>query len=114
MDISVAAHDRRMSVLALRGQLDIDSIRCLQQALDPLLTAATPRIVIDLSGLTFCDSMGLSAFVTAQTHCANRGGVLYLASPTPFLSRVLTTVGLTDRLTIFPTVYDAVTAAPPV
>jgi anti-anti-sigma factor len=64
--------------------------------------------VVDLSALTFCDSIGLSTFVDAHRRCAAAGGYVRLAAPTPFLLRVLAVVGLLDRVPAYDTVLGAV------
>ena len=57
----------------LRGQLDLDSAPALTDALDGLYRDGVNRIVVDLSGVSFCDSTGLSSLVVGY-HRANRAG----------------------------------------
>jgi len=64
-------------------------------------------VVVDLSGIEFCDSTGLSAFVVGHDRAAAAGGWLRLAAPTPFLDELLETVGLTNRIGVYATVGDA-------
>src|SRR3712207_653869 len=90
------------------GQLDIDTGSVLRDALDRALRRPGPRVVVDLSRLDFCDSTGLSAFVMAHTYAGEHGGWFRLAAPTPFLERVLRTVGLATVLPVYPSVSDAV------
>ncbi len=96
-----------VTVVALRGELGIDSVQPLQVALDGVVERPGSRVVVDLSGLEFCDSMGLSSFVDAHRRCGATGGFLRLAAPTPFLLRVLAVVGLLGRVPV----YDSVAAA---
>src|SRR4029453_609141 len=62
----------------------------------------SPRVIVDLSGLDFCDSMGVGVLVTAHGRAMERGGWVRLAAPSGFLRRLLTTLGLTDYLSIHP------------
>ena len=111
MDVSVVDHpDDGVAVVALRGQLDIDTAAHLRGALRMVLRRPVPRIVVDLSDLTFCDSIGLSSLALAHNHCVESGGYLRLAAPNPFLRKVLTVVGLAAALPMYRTV-DAARAA---
>jgi anti-sigma B factor antagonist len=100
------------TVVSLRGQLDIDTAQQLRDVLDALLDTPVPRIVVDVADLTFCDSIGLSALALAYNRCAEAGGYLRLAGPTPFLLRMLTVVGLTPTLPAYRTVRHACAGDP--
>jgi anti-anti-sigma factor len=69
-------------------------------------------VVVDLSGVTFCDSVGLSAFVVGHKYCTAAGGYLRLAAPTPFMIRLLQVVGVAGPLPIYQTVQSACAADP--
>jgi anti-anti-sigma factor len=105
--VSVVGQPDDSIVVVIRGNLDVDSARVLLTALDQVLLAPAPRIVVDLSGIAFCDSTGLSAFVIGHDRATARGGWLRLAGPDGFLGRLLDTVGLTPRLPVYPSVTDA-------
>jgi anti-sigma B factor antagonist len=89
------------------GQLDMQTAPKLESALERLLEEGQTRIVIDLSMLTFCDSIGLSAIVVAHRSCADHGGFLRLARPSPFLLNLLTVVGIRDAVAVYDTVEAA-------
>jgi anti-sigma B factor antagonist len=106
-----------IAVLHLRGELDADTSAKLHEALAGLVARPVPRIVVDLSDLRFCDSVGLSAFITSKQAIASRGGWLSFAAANPFLQRLMETVGLTRYFSLYPGIDEAVagcTAAPPV
>jgi anti-sigma B factor antagonist len=113
MDIRLAeGSSSGVMVMSLDGQLDIDTAPQLQAALDQLRAASTTRVVVDVAGLAFCDSIGLSALLVAARYCAESGGFLRLANPTPFLQRVCTVVGIAHALTMYRSVADASTGNP--
>jgi anti-anti-sigma factor len=99
-------------VVTVRGDLDLDSALVLTTTLDQVLDRDRPRIVVDLSGIEFCDSTGLSSFVIGHNRALSAGGWLRLAAPGDFLSRLLDTVGLTPRIGVYPSVADALTGRP--
>jgi anti-sigma B factor antagonist len=100
-----------VAVLRLSGELDADTATQLHKVLAELLERPVPRIVVDLSDLKFCDSVGLSAFITAKQVIAARGGWLSFAGANRFLASLLVTVGLSRYFAIFPDVEDAIAAA---
>ncbi|MGX6605304.1 STAS domain-containing protein [Micromonosporaceae bacterium Da 78-11] len=109
MHVSVVDNADASVVVTVRGNLDIDSATVLTTALEQVLERPAPRVVVDLSGIEFCDSTGLSAFVTGHNRASRAGGWLRLAAPGDFLLRLLDTVGLTTRLDVYRTVGDALT-----
>jgi anti-sigma B factor antagonist len=100
-----------VAVLKLTGELDADTAPKLHATLAGLLDRPVPRIVVDLSDLKFCDSVGLSAFIVSKQVIAARGGWLTFAGANPFLASLMETVGLSRYFTIFPCVDDAIAAA---
>ena len=99
-----------VAVLRLSGELDADTIAKLHTLLAELLERPVPRIVVDLSALKFCDSVGLSAFITAKQVIVARGGWLSFAGADKFLVGLLGTVGLSRYFAIFAEVDDAIAA----
>jgi anti-anti-sigma factor len=100
MQVSVAHHPPDTAVLVLRGSLDIDTAPALKANLNRLVERPTPHVVVDLSGLDFCDSMGVGVLVTAHAKAQERGGWVRLAAPSSFLRRLLDTLGLTDFMSL--------------
>ena len=111
MQATVTDHRSDVAVLHLSGELDADTATKLHATLADLLDRPVPRIVVDLSDLKFCDSVGLSAFITSKQVIAARGGWLSFAGANPFLLGLMETVGLSRYFAIFPDVDDAIAAA---
>ena len=110
MHVSVVGNPEDPVVVTVRGNLDVDSATVLTTALDQVLDAPGPRVVIDLSGVEFCDSTGLSAFVLGARRAEAGGGWLRLAAPSEFLAGLLETVGLAPRIPCYATVPEALSA----
>ncbi|WP_433359612.1 STAS domain-containing protein [Actinoplanes sp. CA-142083] len=110
MHVSVVGNPDSSVVVAVRGNLDLDSAAVLTTTLDQVLDRPSPRVVVDLSEVEFCDSTGLSAFVVGHNRATATGGWLRLAAPTAFLADLLETVGLAPRIGVYPTVADALAA----
>ena len=113
MQATVTEYRSDVAVLHLSGELDADTAIQLHSTLAELLERPIPRAVVDLSDLKFCDSVGLSAFITSKQVITARGGWMSFAGANPFLSRLMETVGLSRYFAVFPKVDDAIAAAQP-
>jgi anti-sigma B factor antagonist len=58
------------------------------------------RVVLDLSGLTFCDSTGLASLVRLHKRATAADGELVLRSPAPRVRDLITLTGLDQLLAI--------------
>ncbi|MEU9522788.1 STAS domain-containing protein [Streptomyces sp. NPDC048224] len=95
-------------VVTLRGEIDQDSKAVLSEAL--LQTEAdtkVPRVVADLSDVTFMDSVGINYFVHAQQQADGAGGWVRIAGAQQPVLRVLQLVGLDALIPCYATVDQA-------
>ena len=81
------------TVLALHGELDIFTQPLFAKALAGVDESA-PRIVLDLSDLTFIDCANIGLIHRARIAAGLRGTYLELRSPTPHVSRIFELTGL--------------------
>lgn len=70
----------------------------------------SPRVVVDLAHVTFVDSSGLGALISARRSQAQAGGSLVLVQPPEMLRRVLATVQLQQHLPVFDSLQQAMDA----
>jgi anti-sigma B factor antagonist len=89
-------------VLTLVGELDHVSAGQFRAAMDAIELASGHVLTIDLAGLSFCDSTGITALIAARNRIRARGADLILAQvPAPTL-RLLQFVGLDQFFRIPP------------
>ncbi|MER7580671.1 STAS domain-containing protein [Kitasatospora sp. NPDC097691] len=88
------------TVLALYGELDLDSAVGLRAAVDRACAGRAGVLVIDCAGLEFCDSTGLNALLQARARAAVAGSRTELARPRPLILRMLELTGATDAFPI--------------
>lgn len=86
------------AVVAVWGELDLSTAPELSRSLAPVLDAHPHELILDLAGLRFIDSSGLTLIVRTSKELKAHEGVLGLAHPTPQVRRVLEIVGLDELL----------------
>ncbi|QMU76835.1 STAS domain-containing protein [Streptacidiphilus sp. PB12-B1b] len=86
------------SVVRPVGDLDLDSAPVLIAAVEELVDLGHHHLVLDLAQLSFCDSMGLSAFLRLLRRTKSVGGSLTLMSPPDQVKRLLSMAGLDQIL----------------
>lgn len=97
-------------VLEVGGDLDYATAPTLRAAVTALAPAAGQLLLLDLGGLTFCDSSGIAVFVAARNHAAAHGAELALAAVPPQTVRVLNVTGLAQVLSMYDHADSAVAA----
>ncbi|MFB7668521.1 STAS domain-containing protein [Kitasatospora sp. NPDC056138] len=98
-------------LLGLQGELDHDSAGPLREALEAVLRESPERLVVDCSGLDFCDSTGLNLLLRARLTSEAAGGLIVLVGPPPVVARMLEVTGAQDIFRVYATVEEA-TAEP--
>ncbi|MDG4827902.1 STAS domain-containing protein [Solwaraspora sp. WMMD1047] len=87
-------------VLTLTGEIDMLTASRLASTVNEALADAPPRIVLDLAGVTFCDSQGLGTLVVLSRKASHAQSLLVLTNVGDFLLRVLDITGLRSALMI--------------
>jgi anti-sigma B factor antagonist len=86
-------------VLRVGGELDLGTVDQLRAAAGRFLRPGA-RLTLDLSGVTFCDSTGLSALVSIHKQARAAGGELVLVDPVARIMHLFTITGLVRVLHI--------------
>ncbi|MFI5955122.1 STAS domain-containing protein [Cryptosporangium sp. NPDC051539] len=98
--VSSAGEADNVGVLRLSGELDIATSGTLRQSLDALREEGRENVVLDLSGVTFCDSTGLGTVATHARWVMQVGGALVVCGLRPDVEAVFAISGLS---TVLPT-----------
>jgi anti-anti-sigma factor len=80
--------------LAFRGEVDYAVTARFREALVELAEAGSTHLDLDLSGVTFLDSRGLSVLLHARRRVLRLGGSLRVVAVSPQVLRVLRVTGL--------------------
>ena len=96
-DVVVNADGSGQLAVVVTGDLDMMTVPIfVGAAQDALEQSPTPRLRLDLGGVNFIDSTGISALVKIRAAAQERGGELELAASSVYVERVLTLVGLSE------------------
>jgi anti-sigma B factor antagonist len=87
-------------VFHLAGEIDVFTVTKLSALVNEELPDPPARIVLDMAGVTFCDSQGLGTLVVLSRKAQHARSVLALANVGDFLMRVLDITGLRSALMI--------------
>jgi anti-sigma B factor antagonist len=86
------------------GEIDLYTAPRLHSELSAVIDNAAPavRVVVDMSGVEFCDSTGMNVLLSCLRQVRERGGELELAAPRPAVMKILQVTGLDSVFTIVP------------
>ena len=101
-DLSIAVERTAAeAVVKLAGEIDMSTVQRLSKVVgDMLANEPPPRVVLDLSEVTFCDSQGLGTLVVLSRKAGLVQSHLVLTNVGDFLLRVLDITGLRGALMI--------------
>ena len=94
-------------VFSAYGELDLHVTPELQDRVDAAIERGADLIVVDLSGVTFIDSMALGVLLGAVNRLRRGGGDLRLVVPSPDLRRIFEISHLDQIFTLEWTREDA-------
>lgn len=81
------------TVVEVRGDLDIASVDPLRSLLRDLVATTDRRVVVDLSGVDFCDSSGVAVLASAARAAEHAGFSLAVRRARPQVEQVLRLTG---------------------
>jgi anti-sigma B factor antagonist len=97
------------TAVTVRGELDMAEAEHLWSRMEPLIRPGAV-VVLDGSGLTFMDSVGLRVVLQARSVASLEGASFRLAEPQPAIQRVLKLAGVDKLVETYPTVAEALAA----
>lgn len=95
------------TIARLEGDLDIATTPALRERLLSVFSPGVRLLIIDLSGVSFCDVSALAALIGMQRRARGEGITVRLAAPRPQMAKLLGVTGLDQCFTIFATLDGA-------
>ena len=94
-------------IVDVRGVLDAATVDALRAALLGTLTSDRPQtMIVDLTYVTFMDSMGIGALVAGHNAAREIGSRFVLRNPGEFVHRQLRVTGLAEMFGLSPVETD--------
>lgn len=98
-----SSHRGEWQVIHAEGELDV----ACESRLRSLIAAAGPRVVLDLSRVTFMDASSLGVLASAGERARLAGGAVRLVGASRQVRRIVTLTELDGVLPMFDTVQEA-------
>lgn len=109
MEITEKTEDG-VPVMAINGDIDLESSPQLREALKPKIAAKVPKLLLDFAAVNYIDSSGLATLIEYFQGAQAHGGKLGLASLSPRVKNVFEIVRLQEVFSIYPDMASAVAA----
>ena len=95
-------HRSTHTIVRLRGEIDIATAPGLRERLFDLLRRGSGLVILDLSGVPFCDASGLGMLVGSHRHATVLGVTLRLTALRPRVARLVYINRMDHVLSIYP------------
>ena len=84
------------------GEIDLYTAPRLHSEIAAVTDSAAPasRVIVDMSGVEFCDSTRMNVLLSCLRQARERGGELELAAPRPAIKKILQVTGLDAVFTV--------------
>lgn len=106
MELRIENH-HAIDVISISGRLDLVSSSALKDTIRQRLSERRVHIVIDMDKVTFINSSGLGALISALRDVRVSGGRIVLCRLAPYIEEIFTITGLTRVFDCYATIADS-------
>lgn len=96
------------AVVVVAGELDLLTVPALREELSAVVEGGIRRIVLDLTGVSFIDSVSLAAIVTTRRRLGEDGRIGVVVEEGSYAMLIFEVGGLDSVVELFPTRERAV------
>jgi anti-anti-sigma factor len=86
--------------VGLHGEIDLSNVDAMEAELTDALAASDGRLVVDMSEVAFCDSLGFSTLIKCWRTATGSGREFVLARPATPVRRILDMMGISTVIPI--------------
>ncbi len=98
-------------VLEIKGEIDVYTAPQFKEAIDGVLLSGQKHLIINMAGVTYMDSSGFGALLSATKRLRPIGGTVSLVHCSNAIDRILKTTRLDTIFFMFDSLDEAVAAA---
>ncbi|MET7301365.1 STAS domain-containing protein [Embleya sp. NPDC005575] len=109
--VDIADTRGQTTALTVTGDLDLHTVAVVHHRVADVL-GDHPTVILDLTGVTFCDSSGLNTLLRLRRRAQELGGRLVLVAPPRQMLRLLSVTGAVSVFTIHGSLAEAWAAIP--
>jgi anti-sigma B factor antagonist len=109
LDVSTSDQDGR-TVVAAKGEVDLFTAPSLDTELTRVVSDGATSVVVDLGGVEFLDSTGLSVIVKALKRVREAGGTLSVVVTSERVGKVFRITGLDQIVPVHASLAEALEA----
>ncbi|MFE6335164.1 STAS domain-containing protein [Streptomyces sp. NPDC057806] len=110
LTLTTAHTDGNVAVLCVSGEIDIQTAPALRKEALDVIANGCPHLILDLTGVTFCDSSGFNALIGIMRCAMAATGSLALAAVPDRLMRMLDLTGVSTVMPTYPSTSHAMNA----
>jgi len=100
MSLTVGVQDGSTGiVIAPCGETDMATAPQLRKVIDEALATTDGGVTLDLAGLTFCDSAGISALMHGRREADAKGVPYRVVNASDWITQIFDVTGVTELLT---------------
>ena len=89
-------------ILALKGEIDLHRSPQVKETLEPFILQKMPRVLVDLSAVSYIDSSGLAVLIETMQRIASYGGKFALFGLRESVRHIFEIARLDQIFKIFP------------
>ncbi len=101
MDLQVEELAEGIELVRMSGRLDYAGVEAINPRFSALAASNAPRMIVDLSDVSFLASIGIRSLLTNSRTLKSRGGSMALLKPQPMVEQVLKLTGLGTMIPVF-------------
>ncbi|MHB8658757.1 MAG: STAS domain-containing protein [Solirubrobacteraceae bacterium] len=94
------------AIVTIVGEVDLATAGALEQQVDRAAKSGARRVILDLTGVEFMDSTGLSVIVKAARRCDQEGQEFGLIRGPHQVQRLLSLTGIDERLRVADSLHE--------
>jgi anti-anti-sigma factor len=102
LQVSVKVQHAAVCRIDLAGEIDLATAPDLTAVIRQVPPTRGRVLVLDVTGVTFCDCVGLTALLDAHHRLRDAGGALAVVYPPPPLRRLFDATGLAGVFHVWP------------
>jgi anti-anti-sigma factor len=102
LQISVKVQRAAVCRIDVEGEIDLATVPELTAVIHQVPPTRGRVLVLDATGITFCDCAGLTALLDTHHRLRDAGGALAIVYPPPRLRRLFDASGLAGELDVWP------------